>query len=153
MRTKIGRRAWPWALLTSFAGSGRQRSAELVMLISPVIRKRHRGMDTSIKRPGEVGISSFDKEVTTLKTKLFISNLAYRTGEDTVRQLFERFGIVKFIHILTDRDTGRSRGFGFLEMSDHTSAQKAMDSLNGRDVEGRAIRIDWARPPKEERPR
>ena len=78
--------------------------------------------------------------------KLFVGNLSFGATEDSVRSLFEAHGIIDRVNIMTDRDTGRSRGFGFVEMPNETEAQKAMSALNGREVGGRALTVNEARP-------
>ncbi len=78
--------------------------------------------------------------------KLFVGNLSFRTTESELRALFEPFGEVSSVHIATDRDTGRARGFGFVEMADDQAANTAIDSLNGREVNGRALNVNEARP-------
>ena len=83
---------------------------------------------------------------------IFTGSLSYDLTENGLRELFEEFGEVTSCKIITDRDTGRSKGFGFVEMSDKASAQEAIDQLNGKAVEGRTIVVNEARP-REERPR
>ena len=78
--------------------------------------------------------------------KIFVGNLSFGTTEDSVRSLFETHGTVASVSIMTDRDTGRSRGFGFVEMPSDADAQKAMASLNGREIAGRALTVNEARP-------
>ena len=78
--------------------------------------------------------------------KIFVGNLSFAATEDSVRSLFETHGTVDRVSIMTDRDTGRSRGFGFVEMSSGAEAEKAMASLNGREVGGRALTVNEARP-------
>jgi RNA recognition motif-containing protein len=78
--------------------------------------------------------------------KIFVGNLSFSATEDAVRSLFETHGSVDRVSIMTDRDTGRSRGFGFVEMNDDTEANKAMSALNGREVGGRALTVNEARP-------
>jgi cold-inducible RNA-binding protein len=82
---------------------------------------------------------------------IFVGNLSYgATEEDTVRSMFETYGAVDRVSIVTDRDTGQARGFGFVEMSNNAEGDKAIAELNGRDVDGRAINVNEARP-KEDR--
>lgn len=76
---------------------------------------------------------------------MYVSNLGFHTSEDDLRKLFEPFGMVSSAKIIKDRDTGRSRGFGFVEMASTTEATKAMGSLDGADVEGRSISVTVAR--------
>lgn len=77
--------------------------------------------------------------------KLYVGNLSYAVNDSTLRSLFEAYGSVDSARVISDRDTGQSKGFGFVEMSDG-DAQKAMGALNGREVEGRALRVNEARP-------
>ena len=77
---------------------------------------------------------------------IFVGNLSFNTKEDEVRQLFEPFGQVDRVSILTDRDTGRSRGFGFVEMSNNEDGEKAITALNGSQLGGRTINVNEARP-------
>ena len=76
---------------------------------------------------------------------MYVSNLGFHTSDDDLRKLFEPFGEVSSAKVITDRETGRSRGFGFVEMSSNTEASAAMDKLNGKDVEGRNISVTVAR--------
>ena len=78
--------------------------------------------------------------------KIFVGNLSFGTTEDTVRSLFETHGAVDRVSIMTDRDTGRSRGFGFVEMTTDAEAKKAIAALNGKEVSGRALTVNEARP-------
>jgi|SRR2546426_3227346 len=77
--------------------------------------------------------------------KIFVGNLSFGATEDAVRSLFETHGPVERVSIVTDRDTGRSRGFGFVEMGD-AEGQKAISSLSGRELDGRALTVNEARP-------
>ena len=76
---------------------------------------------------------------------MYVSNLGFQTSEDDLRKLFEQFGQVSSAKVITDRDTGRSRGFGFVEMASSTEADAAMSKLNGSDLEGRSISVTVAR--------
>lgn len=76
---------------------------------------------------------------------MYVSNLGFQTSEDDLRKLFEQFGQVSSAKVITDRDTGRSRGFGFVEMASSDEADKAMSKLNGSELEGRAISVTVAR--------
>ncbi len=82
---------------------------------------------------------------------IFIGNLNYSSNEDTLRELFEPFGAIDTVKIITDRDTGRSRGFGFVEMSNDDEAQAAIDALDGRDYDGRNIKVNESRPRTDRR--
>ena len=75
--------------------------------------------------------------------RLFVGNLPWSIGDDELRDLFSEFGEVTDSKVINDRETGRSRGFGFVEMDDD-GARKAIDELNGRDLDGRALRINEA---------
>ena len=77
---------------------------------------------------------------------IFVGNLSFSTTEDELRQAFEAHGTVDRVSIITDRDTGRSRGFGFVEMSDDAQADKAIAALDGSEIQGRALKVNVARP-------
>jgi len=77
---------------------------------------------------------------------LFVGNLSFRTTETELRALFEPFGQIARIHIATDRDTGRSRGFAFVDMPNDEEATRAMTALNGKDLDGRPLKVNEARP-------
>lgn len=77
--------------------------------------------------------------------KLYVGNLSYNTTDATLNELFAPFGQVESARVITDRDSGTSKGFGFVEMS-NSDAQKAMGALNGREIDGRAIRVNEAKP-------
>jgi len=76
---------------------------------------------------------------------MYVSNLGFHTSEDDLRKLFEPFGQVSSAKVITDRETGRSRGFGFVEMASSTDANQAMTKLNGKEIEGRFISVSVAR--------
>jgi cold-inducible RNA-binding protein len=80
---------------------------------------------------------------------IFVGNLDFNTAEDELRKLFETYGQVDRITILTDRDTGRSRGFGFVEMSNAEEGDKAIAALNGTQIGGRTLNVNEARPKTE----
>lgn len=77
--------------------------------------------------------------------KLYVGNLSYTTNDTALNDLFAPFGQVESARVITDRDTGSSKGFGFVEMS-NADAQKAMSALNSREIDGRAIRVSEAKP-------
>lgn len=77
---------------------------------------------------------------------IFVGNLSFNTNEDELRQLFESYGQVDRVSIMTDRDTGRSRGFGFVEMASNDDGEKAIAALNGSQIGGRTINVNEARP-------
>ena len=78
--------------------------------------------------------------------KLFVGNIPHSTTEAELRTLFEPHGAIEQVSIVTDRDTGRSRGFAFIEMTDSAEAEKAIAALNGQELGGRALNINEARP-------
>jgi cold-inducible RNA-binding protein len=81
--------------------------------------------------------------------KLFVGNIPHSTTEAELRTLFEPHGAIEQVSIVTDRDTGRSRGFAFVEMTDSAEAEKAIAALNGKELGGRALNINEARPKTE----
>jgi cold-inducible RNA-binding protein len=84
---------------------------------------------------------------------IYVTNLTYTTTEEELSELFEPYGRVESVRIITDRATGRSRGFGFVEMPDATEAQAAIAGLNGASLGGRTLTVSEARPREERRPR
>jgi cold-inducible RNA-binding protein len=80
---------------------------------------------------------------------IFVGNLSYETTEHGVRSLFEHYGAVDRVSIVMDRDTGRAKGFGFVEMSNDTEGDQAINALNGWDLDGRALNVNEARPREE----
>jgi len=83
--------------------------------------------------------------------KIYVGNLSYSTSEEDIRTAFAAFGTVDSADLIMDRSTGRSKGFGFVEMSVDSEGQAAMDALNGKDVDGRSLNVNVAKP-REERP-
>ncbi|WP_324586262.1 RNA-binding protein [Agriterribacter sp.] len=81
---------------------------------------------------------------------MYVSNLSFHTTDEDLKNLFSDFGEVSSSKVITDRETGRSRGFGFVEMPEDADAKKAMEELDGKDIEGRALSVTVARP-KEQR--
>ena len=77
---------------------------------------------------------------------IFVGNLAFSATDDSLRQLFESHGVVDKVNIITDRDTGRSKGFGFVEMPDSAAAKAAIQGLNGKELDGRALTVNEAKP-------
>ncbi len=84
---------------------------------------------------------------------IYIGNLPYSTTEDELRETFSQFGQVDRANIITDKFSGRSKGFGFVEMPNDEEAQSAIDSLNDSDLSGRSIKVNQARPREERPPR
>lgn len=85
--------------------------------------------------------------------KLYIGNIAYGTTEDGLRQLFAQVGQVASVAVIMDRETGRSKGFGFVEMATEEAAQQAIEKFNEYQFEGRQIRVAEARPQADRPPR
>ena len=83
--------------------------------------------------------------------KLYVGNLAYSVRDESLQESFSQFGTVTSAKVMMDRDTGRSKGFGFVEMGSDAEAQAAINGMNGQALEGRAIVVNEARP-REERP-
>ena len=82
---------------------------------------------------------------------LFVGNMSFQTSESELTELFQAFGQVTRVHVAVDRETGRARGFGFVEMPNDEEAAKAIAGLNGKEVKGRALKVNEARP-KADRP-
>jgi cold-inducible RNA-binding protein len=80
---------------------------------------------------------------------IFVGNLSFNTSEDELRQMFEAYGPVDRVSIMTDRDTGRSRGFAFVEMANNEDGDKAITALNGTQAGGRTLNVNEARPKAE----
>ncbi len=77
---------------------------------------------------------------------IFVGNLSFGATEEKVRSLFEPFGAIDRVSIVTDRDTGQARGFGFVEMTNNAEGDKAIAALNGTDLDGRTLNVNEARP-------
>ena len=77
---------------------------------------------------------------------IFVGNLAFAATDHDLRQLFEQYGAVDKVNLITDRETGRARGFGFVEMPDSTAAKAAIAGLQGKELAGRAITVNEAKP-------
>lgn len=83
---------------------------------------------------------------------IYISNLSYSVKDEGLQQLFSAYGEVSSARVITDKFSGRSRGFGFVEMEDDEAGQKAIDELDGKEYDGRTLKVNVAKP-REERPR
>ena len=88
-----------------------------------------------------------------MATKLYVGNLSFQTNDYDLREQFAPYGEVVSVNIITDRDTGRSRGFGFVEMSSDEDAQKAIQALNDQELDGRNLKVNEARPREDRKPR
>lgn len=84
---------------------------------------------------------------------IFVGNIPFTTTADDLQQLFEPYGTVQQASVITDRETGRSRGFGFVEMPDSNEARAAIAALHGSDMQGRTLTVNEARPREPRRPR
>ena len=84
-----------------------------------------------------------------MNKKLYVGGLPYAVTEDRLQEIFSAHGTVESARVITDRFTGRSRGFGFVEMSSEEEAQTAIDSLNGSDLEGRTLTVNESRPQED----
>ncbi len=80
---------------------------------------------------------------------IFVGNLSYGATEESIRTLFEQYGTVDRVNIVTDRDTGQAKGFGFVEMSGDAEGMRAIESLSGRELNGRALTVNEAKPKSE----
>lgn len=78
--------------------------------------------------------------------RIYVGNLSFQIDDESLRTAFAEFGDVEDVHVMVDRDTGRSRGFGFVTMPDDANARAAMESMDGTELEGRALRVNEAQP-------
>lgn len=101
--------------------------------------------DTTV---GERMLTCFEEE----EMKIYVGNLSYRMNDGALEQLFAQFGSVSSSKIIMDRETGRSKGFGFVEMANQSEGEEAIKQLDGKEIEGRNLRVNEARP-EAERPR
>ena len=85
--------------------------------------------------------------------RIYVGNLAYSVTEDDLRSAFTQYGDVSSVNVIMDRATGQSKGFGFVEIEDKAQANEAIAALNDKEIGGRAIRVNEARPREERRPR
>ena len=81
-----------------------------------------------------------------MSKRIYVGNLPYSISTDDLRQMFEQHGAVDDVTVITDRETGRSKGFGFVEMADATEADAAIAAINGHDFDGRALTVNEAKP-------
>lgn len=84
--------------------------------------------------------------------KLYVGNLPYSADQQSLEKTFSKCGTVESVNLITDRDSGRSKGFGFIEMSTDAEAQKAIEELNGTDCDGRPLTVNEARPQQKKKP-
>ncbi len=81
-----------------------------------------------------------------MATNIYVGNISYQMTEEKLRELFGQYGEVETANIITDRDSGRSKGFAFVEMTDSNSAEAAIQELDGQEIDGRNVRVNVARP-------
>ncbi len=98
------------------------------------------------KYGNQMVISSFNKFLIQKRMNIFVSNLSWGTTSDSLQELFATYGEVSSANVIKDRETGRSRGFGFVEMPNDDEAQSAIDSLNEKDFEGKTINVSVSKP-------
>ena len=88
-----------------------------------------------------------------MNNKLYVGGLSFQTTDESLKTFFSEAGTVNSAKVIIDRMTGKSRGFGFIEMSSEEEADKAIETLNGKELDGRTLKIDKAKPMQERRPR
>lgn len=88
-----------------------------------------------------------------MSVRLYVGNLPFSISEQEVEELFRQIGVVESTNLVTDRDTGRSRGFAFVEMDSREAAESAIAALNGHEIDGRALTVNEARPRENRAPR
>lgn len=88
----------------------------------------------------------------TMTNKIYVGNLAYKINDEELKTMFSPYGSVLSAQVIVDRDTQRSKGFGFVEMETAESAEKAIKELNGSEIQGRALTVNLARPKENKRP-
>jgi len=84
-----------------------------------------------------------------MENKLFVGNLPWSVDDAALQGMFEEYGEIASARVMTERDTGRSRGFGFVEFANAESAQKAIEAMDGNEIEGRALTVNIARPARQ----
>lgn len=89
---------------------------------------------------------AFGDKISEPSATLYVGNLSYRTVEDTLYEVFGDYGDVKAVRLPTDRETGEAKGFGYVEFNDVKSAKQAFEAMNGKDIDGRPVRLDYNKP-------
>ncbi|TXG71904.1 hypothetical protein EZV62_000483 [Acer yangbiense] len=97
-----------------------------------------------VKQSGQVPVASMLNSARYMATKLFVGGLSFTTDDHSLKEAFSSFGEVVDAKVISDRDTGRSRGFGFVNFSSEDSAQSAMSAMDGQELNGRSIRVNFA---------
>lgn len=93
------------------------------------------------------------REEESIDVNIYVGNLSYKARDEDLRAAFEPFGQVSSARVISDKETGRSRGFGFVEMPNDEEARKAIEAVNNKDIAGRAVRVNEARPREDRPPR
>ncbi|MCH9812143.1 RNA-binding protein [bacterium] len=88
----------------------------------------------------------FFRRLVLAEKKIYVGNIPYSLDNDSLKELFDEFGAVESAQIISDRDTGRSKGFAFVEMSNSEEAQAAIEAMNGKEVDGRTLTVNEAKP-------
>ena len=133
------------------AKESRGRAGRGLRSVHPAMRNASESRirrQAAVSRVTEAWYALSNAGVLTLKN-IFVGNLSFGATESSVRALFEQFGAVDRVNIVTDRDTGRSRGFAFVEMGDAEQADRAISALNGYQLDGRSLNVNEARPKGE----
>ena len=111
-----------------------------------VSKKKSNNLNPALAARAEATKKIMDERKRMQGSKLYVGNLNYAVTEDQLKELFTQCGTVTDVVIISDKYTNRSKGFGFVEMSDPSEAQKAIETLNGNEFEGRTLKINLARP-------
>jgi RNA recognition motif-containing protein len=112
----------------------------------PILRCRPFFYEEQIRFDASIEIPGKGKGTNLMSTKLYVGNLSFNTSTQDLEELFAQSGTVQSASIVEDRETGRSRGFGFVEMSSKEEAQTAIASLDGKEVDGRSLKVNEAKP-------
>src|SRR6476469_7403435 len=115
--------------------------------VGPFLREVRKGKNVALHRPKQANRSFFQ-----MGSKLYVGNLSYNTTSSDLEQLCSQHGTVQSAEVIADRDSGRSKGFGFVQMGSDEEAQAAIAALNGQEQDGRALTVNEAKP-REDRPR
>lgn len=119
------------------------------MTVATLRGQQHDAYGPFARRRGQGGYPRLVQAEVSVAKRLYVGNLPYSTGENTLRDLFSQYGEVQGVEVATDRETGRARGFAFVDMATDAGAQAAIQNLNGHQMDGRSLKVDEARPPRE----